>query len=278
VHNIALTWQQAAALAAVLLAVAGGLYASASPRARSIVPYAREAGVISALYALWQLAGTLSVLGTSRAFERADWIVRVEHDWHLPSEASVQRLVDAHPLIVQGCNLYYASMHFGALFVFLPWLFLRHREHYARVRLSLVLVTLVCLLVQLIPVAPPRLLPGFVDTAQRYGQSVYASGLAPDQLSAMPSVHVAWAVLIGWAVVRVSSSRRRWLALAHPILTIFVITATANHFWLDGVVAVVLLAACVWAQRGVTRMLARRRNRSDAPNELSSPSMARILR
>ncbi len=277
-HNIALTWQQAAALAAVLLAVAGGLYASASPRARSIVPYAREAGVISALYALWQLAGTLSVLGTSRAFERADWIVRVEHDWHLPSEASVQRLVDAHPLIVQGCNLYYASMHFGALFVFLPWLFLRHREHYARVRLSLVLVTLVCLLVQLIPVAPPRLLPGFVDTAQRYGQSVYASGLAPDQLSAMPSVHVAWAVLIGWAVVRVSSSRRRWLALAHPILTIFVITATANHFWLDGVVAVVLLAACVWAQRGVTRMLARRRNRSDAPNELSSPSMARILR
>jgi hypothetical protein len=278
VHNIALTWQQAAALAAVLLAVAGGMYASAAPRARSIVPYAREAGVISALYALWQLAGTLSVLGTSRAFERADWIVRVEHDWHLPSEASVQRLVDAHPLIVQGCNLYYASMHFGALFVFLPWLFLRHREHYARVRLSLVLVTLVCLLVQLIPVAPPRLLPGFVDTAQRYGQSVYASGLAPDQLSAMPSVHVAWAVLIGWAVVRVSSSRRRWLALAHPILTIFVITATANHFWLDGVVAVVLLAACVWAQRGVTRVLARRRNRSDAPNELSSPSMARILR
>lgn len=277
-HNIALTWQQAAALAAVLLAVAGGMYASAAPRARSIVPYAREAGVISALYALWQLAGTLSVLGTSRAFERADWIVRVEHDWHLPSEASVQRLVDAHPLIVQGCNLYYASMHFGALFVFLPWLFLRHREHYARVRLSLVLVTLVCLLVQLIPVAPPRLLPGFVDTAQRYGQSVYASGLAPDQLSAMPSVHVAWAVLIGWAVVRVSSSRRRWLALAHPILTIFVITATANHFWLDGVVAVVLLAACVWAQRGITRVLARRRNRSDAPNELSSPSMARILR
>ncbi|MDT4935291.1 MAG: hypothetical protein QOK11_3183 [Pseudonocardiales bacterium] len=277
-HNIALTWQQAAALAAVLLAVAGGMYASAAPRARSIVPYAREAGVISALYALWQLAGTLSVLGTSRAFERADWIVRVEHDWHLPSEASVQRLVDAHPLIVQGCNLYYASMHFGALFVFLPWLFLRHREHYARVRLSLVLVTLVCLLVQLIPVAPPRLLPGFVDTAQRYGQSVYASGLAPDQLSAMPSVHVAWAVLIGWAVVRVSSSRWRWLALAHPILTIFVITATANHFWLDGVVAVVLLAACVWAQRGITRVLARRRNRSDAPNELSSPSMARILR
>jgi hypothetical protein len=278
VHNIALTWQQAAALAAALLAVAGGLYASASPRARSIVPYAREAGVISALYALWQLAGTLSVLGTSRAFERARWIVRVEHDWHLPSEARVQHLVDAHPLIVQACNLYYASMHFGALFVFLPWLFLRHREHYPHLRLTLVLVTLVCLLVQLIPVAPPRLLPGFVDTAQRYGQSVYASGLAPDQLSAMPSVHVAWAVLIGWAVVRIGRSRWRWLAVAHPILTVFVITATANHFWLDGVVAVVLLAACVWAQRGATRLLARRRSRPGAPKELSAPSMARILR
>jgi hypothetical protein len=277
VHNIALTWQQAAVLAAALLALAGALHLTASARARAVVPYAREAAVVAALYALWQLAGTLSVLGTSGAFSRARTIVRLEHDWHLPSEASLQRLVDDHPLIVQGCNFYYATMHFGALFAFLPWLFLRHRGQYARLRLSIVLVTLVCLLVQLIPVAPPRLLPpgfGFVDTAARYGQSVYASGLAPDQLSAMPSVHVAWAVLIGWAVVRVSSSRWRWLTLAHPVLTVFVITATANHFWLDGIVAVALLAACVWAQRGAAAVWLRLRSRALPELESPEPSMA----
>jgi hypothetical protein len=278
VHNIALTWQQAAVLAVALLALALGLQISRWPRARALVPYARESGVIAVLYALWQLAGTLSVLGTSGAFERARWIERVQRDWHLPSEASTQRLIIDHPLLVQTANIYYATMHFGGLFVFLLWLFLRHREHYARIRLTLVLVTLTCLLIQLIPVAPPRLLPGFVDTAEQYGQSVYSLGLAPDQLSAMPSVHVAWAVLIGWAVVRVSTSPWRWIALAHPILTIFFVAATANHFWLDGIVAVVLLALCMWLQRAVSTLIQRRRTRVGEPQQLSSAPMARILR
>ncbi|MCU1659004.1 MAG: hypothetical protein JWO57_3660 [Pseudonocardiales bacterium] len=277
-HNIALSWQQAAALAGGLLVLAAGLYVNSTPRARAVLPFAREAGVIAGLYALWQLAGSLSVLGTSGAFARARWIVRVEHDWHLPSEASTQRLVGDHPLLVQAANLYYASMHFGVLFAFLLWLFLRHREQYARVRMSLVLLTLVCLLVQLIPVAPPRLLPGFVDTAEQYGQSVYSLGLAPDQLSAMPSVHVGWAVLIGWAVVRISDSPWRWIAVAHPVLTVFVVVATANHFWLDAIAAVVLLGLCVWMQRAVAHVLARRRVLADAPDELSSAPMARILR
>jgi len=255
VHNIAMTWHQAAALALGLLGLAIFLHQSPLARLRAVSPFAREAGVIAGLYALWQLAGSLSVLGTTGAFERARWIEHSEQDWGLPSEASVQHLVSGHPIIVQACNVYYATMHFGGLFVFLIWLFIRHRAAYATSRLTLVLSTLICLLIQLIPVAPPRLLPGFTDTARQYGQSVYSLGLAPDELSAMPSVHVAWAVLVGWAVVRASTSRWRWAALAHPILTIFAITATANHFWLDGVVAIAVLAACVWAQRGAVRLV-----------------------
>jgi len=278
VHNIALTWQQAAALAVGLLVASLCLFQSTVARLRAAAPFAREAGVIAALYALWQLAGTLSVLGTAGALRRADWIERTERTWRLPSEASAQHLVAGHPVLVQACNIYYAVMHFGGLFAFLVWLFVRHREAYAGIRLTLALSTFVCLLVQLIPVAPPRLRPGYIDTAAQYGQSVYSLGLAPDELSAMPSVHVAWAVLIGWVVVRVSTSRWRWSALAHPVLTIFVVAATANHFWLDGVVAVVLLAGCALAQHRVTRAregwLARR-----APAlPLSSTPMARILR
>ena len=64
-------------------------------------------------------------------------------------------------------------------------------------RTVLAWTTLCCLLIQLIPVAPPRMIPGIgiVDTGLRYNQSVYSHGLPIDQLSAMPSVHVAWAVL-----------------------------------------------------------------------------------
>ena len=54
-----------------------------------------------------------------------------------------------------------------------------------------------------------------------YGQSVYGSvaGFEADQLSAMPSVHIGWALLVAVAIVHVSGSRWRWLALGYPALT-----------------------------------------------------------
>jgi len=121
--------------------------------------------------------------------------------------------------------------------------------------------------VQMVPVAPPRMLPGFVDTALAYGQSIYGpfgSGVA-DQLSAMPSVHVAWAVLIAFFVVRASPSRWRWLVVAHPVITMLAVVATANHFWLDGVVAAAIVAVAL----PVTASLdARRRGRTAVPSEV----------
>jgi hypothetical protein len=73
----------------------------------------------------------------------------------------------------------------------------------------------------------------------------------------MPSVHVAWAVLIAIAVVRVSTSPRRWWIVVHPIVTIWAVTVTANHFYLDGVVAVAVLLLVMRAQTVVAN--ARRR-------------------
>jgi hypothetical protein len=262
VHNIALSWQQAAVLAAVLVALGVACRAMARPGLQAVAPFARESGYVAGLYALWQLAASVSVLGTSGAFTRARWIVRAERDWHLPSELDAQRLVVPHPLIAQACNLYYASMHFAGLGALLLWLFLRHRDRYAQVRTTIVLLTASCLLVQLLPVAPPRLLPGlgFVDTAEQYDQSVYTAlkAVGPDQLSAMPSVHVGWAVLVGAVVVWLGTSRWRWLALLHPALTIFVVAATANHFWLDGIVAVALLAVMVAGQVAARAVLSAR--------------------
>jgi hypothetical protein len=275
--NIALDWQQSTALAAGLGVVAAGLYLAPSPRARRLAPFAREAGVIAVLYALWQLAGSLSVLGTGDAFRRAHDILGWERDLHLPRETSVQHLITGQPWLVQLCNLYYATMHFGALFAFLLWMFVRHRDQYARVRAVLVAVTASCLVVQFVPVAPPRLMPGFVDTAAQYGQSVYDLGLAGDEYSAMPSVHVAWAVLIAWGTLRYGAGRWRWIGPAHAVLTVFVVVATANHYWLDGIVATALLAACIAVQSAVLALWRRRGQDADvrADREHLSPEVAR---
>jgi hypothetical protein len=250
-QNFALSWEHSAQLALVLTGGAVVLQLASHRRVRAFAPLAVEAALIAGLYALWQRAGELSVLGTSGAFDRARWIQHAEHDLHLPSEHSVQDLVLGHPLLVQAANLYYAAMHFTGLFVFLVWLFARRREQYARVRTTLVLTTFACLLIQLLPVAPPRLLDGYTDTADRYGQSVYGFGLAPDQLSAMPSVHVAWAVLVGWYAWRLTRSRWRWVGPVHAAATVFVVVCTANHWWLDGIVGIAVLVACAWLTRAL---------------------------
>jgi hypothetical protein len=113
------------------------------------------------------------------------------------------------------------------------------------VRNTLALLTGMCLLIQMVAVAPPRLIggTGLIDTAAAYGQSVYPLiGNIADQYAAMPSIHVGWAMLVSFAVVRSSTSRLRWLAAAYGPLTFFAVVATANHYWLDGLVAMVLLA------------------------------------
>jgi hypothetical protein len=239
-----MSWQVAAIVAACLFVVAGLAWLPHRRPVSRAMPFVREAGLVVGLFALWQYAGSFSVLGTDGAIPRAWWIWHTERAWSLPSEAAAQHLVLPHPLVVEAFNLYYAAMHFTVLIFFLIWLFARHREHYRQVRATLVVLTASCLLIQLVPVAPPRMLTGvgLVDTAQVYGQSVYAfGGGVADQLSAMPSVHVGWAMLVAIATWRATVSRGRWIAVAHAVMTWIVVIATANHFWLDGLVAVALL-------------------------------------
>ena len=274
VQDVALSWQQAAWLTGGLGAGATALTLTRHGRWRSWAPFARESTMIAGLYSLWQLAGTLSVLGTRGAFARARWIERAERRLHLPSEAHLQRLTTARSsFLAQAANLYYATMHFGVLFVFLVWLFVRHRDRYRPVRRVLGLTTLVCLLIQLIPVAPPRLLPaaGYVDTAAQYGESVY-NAFGADELSAMPSVHVAWAVLIGWATVRIGRGAGRWLGPLHAIVTVLVVVITANHFWADGIVAVAVLIVCAAAEKaGRTALDTWQRRRSKDADQNPDP-------
>ena len=238
----------------------------------------QEAAVLLALFALWQLAGSFSLVGPDGALARAQWIWHAERVVHLPSETVIQRAFLGHPLLIEALNLYYASLHFVVLIGCLVWVYARHRRQYPPVRTSLVLFTAGALLIQFLPVAPPRMLEGdgMVDTAARYGQSVYGSvaGFNADQLSAMPSVHVGWALLVALVIVQVSRSRWRWLALSYPVLTMLAVVVTANHFWLDGIAAALLLALALLVQRAgraVRRRIRARRGRPGGPGRRGQP-------
>jgi hypothetical protein len=264
VVDLELSWRAAAATAGAVAAVTVGLRRSRRQRLTSVAIFTREIALVLGLFALWQLAGSFAVMGPGGALARARWLWHAERMLHLPSETALQQAFLPHPLLVQAFNLYYDGLHFPVLIACMIWLFVRHREDYLRLRTTLVAFTGCCLLVQLIPVAPPRMLPGthLVDTAVRYGQSVYAtrSGFDPDQLSAMPSVHIGWAILVAVAVIGTTRSRWRWLAVGYPALTTLVVVVTANHFWLDGIGAAALLGIVMVIQHAGRGRLARRHN------------------
>jgi hypothetical protein len=255
-----LPWKAALALATALaivpFLVVIGLFAR--PRRRGVryaLSFARETAVVLGLYALWQFAGTLSLLQVTGAVARGRWIDHFEKQLHLPGELWVQHLVLHSSLLTQALNVFYATVHFPAMILFLIWMFVRHRDRYPQVRNTMVLVTGSALAIQLIPVAPPRLTAGlgFVDTPALFHQSVYArvGSPGPDQLSAMPSVHVAWSVLVALGVVLFSTSRRRWWIVAHPLITVTAVVATGNHWWFDGIVAVQLIGLSIVVERSL---------------------------
>jgi PAP2 superfamily len=252
-----LPWQYAMAAACGLFIVAAVIRAGKlAGRSASWALWggvAWESALLFLLYGLWQFAGSFTVMGRSGALPRARWLWDTERMLYLPSETALQRSILGHPLLVQACNLYYDVLHFPLLGACLIWLYARHRASYPRIRTTVALFTGVSLLIQLIPVAPPRLLSsaGMVDTAVQYGQSVYSwgGGFDADEFSAMPSVHVGWALIVAIAVITVSRSRWRWLAAAYPVLTLLVVVVTANHFWLDGIAAGFLVALVLAVQR-----------------------------
>ena len=90
----------------------------------------------------------------------------------------------------------------------------------------------------LYPVAPPRMLAGFTDVvaASHTIGSWHTGALASDanQLAAMPSLHLAWALWCTFAVWT-ATRRRAWRALAvvYPLITTFAVLSTGNHYLFD---------------------------------------------
>jgi len=87
----------------------------------------------------------------------------------------------------------------------------------------------------------------------------------------MPSVHVGWAFLIAYEVIRISPSRWRWLIVIHPIVTTIVVVVTANHFWADGILAVILLVLAVLGSAGLAHLGRRLRDRRGAAAAHNAP-------
>jgi len=253
------TWNQAAVVAVACAVIALVLRRTRPTRSRlAALSAATEVAILASLYSVWRLARVLPFDRADGAIDRGRQIDKFERAVHLPTELSLQRLVLQHDWLARFSNYYYAIVHVPALIAFLVWLFVRHRDQYSRWRNALAIVTAFCVVIRFVRVVPPRFLPdlGYIDLASHYGLSLYGpvgTGVS-DQFAAMPSIHVAWAAVVSFGVVAVSTSRLRWLFLLHVALTMAVVSATGNHWWLDGIVAILLLLIAIAMDAGARRV------------------------
>ena len=246
-----LPWQWALDFAAMLLVVSVALRVGG--RRRFWSAGVAEIAALMALYAAWQFAGSLSAGGLDGAESAGLWLSEVENFLQWPSEAAIQSPVLDHEWVMRAADTYYATAHVPVFLMTLAWIFIFRRPDWPFARTTIVLTTAVCLVIQYKPVAPPRLIPelGVVDTAARTGLSVYGALPGANQYAAMPSVHVAWAAAVALLIVVVGRSRWRWLAVAYPVTTMWVVVVTGNHFLIDGWVAIAVLALAAAATYAV---------------------------
>jgi hypothetical protein len=151
-------------------------------------------------------------------------------------------------VVAVASGYFYATLHFVVTPAVLIYLYRRRPDTYRSARTALVLATAAALVGYfLFPTAPPRLLSGsgFTDTMATVsnwgwwgheGSAPRGLGGLTNQLAAMPSLHVGWALWSGWCLARYARARKvRVLGAVYPLLTTLVVMSTANHYLVDAV-------------------------------------------
>ncbi|CAG4906017.1 MULTISPECIES: phosphatase PAP2 family protein [Acidithrix] len=199
--------------------------------------------LILVIYFGYELTSSLASGATSVARTNAIREVNIEKFFGFFFESSFQKYFLDHAIwLIKLADIYYTTVHFLLPVLVLVLLFWRYPHRYILWRNTMALLNGFALIVFIVlPVMPPRLLPRsyhFVDTqAVIGGAGTLDATLMKDAgnlYAAMPSLHMAWALWCTFAIVCVV--RKRWLKvllLLHPIITIFVVIVTANHFWID---------------------------------------------
>jgi hypothetical protein len=178
----------------------------------------------------------------TQAFTNAKRVLHWEQWLGIAREASIQQSLLAHRFLLQALNTYYGTAHFIVTIVALVWCFKARALRYRSIRNALAVMTGAALIgFAFFPLMPPRLLPssyGFVDSLKVFGGpwSFDSGAMAKvsNQYAAMPSLHIGWSTWCTYTLWDWSKRRSVRIALvAYPLLTLFCIVATANHYVLD---------------------------------------------
>jgi membrane-associated phospholipid phosphatase len=237
----------------------------------------RQVGLFGGAYLAYRLVEGAVNGKAALAFAHARDLISIERTLHIFVEPNIQSWATGSHLLMVLSTYLYINAQTTILVALLLYFYLFQNRSYYFVRNMAIVAMLIGLVgYGLYPTAPPRFLPnwGFVDTVSQVTNTSsrhnYIANVFINPYAAVPSMHVAFAAMIGWTLVRLVKSwpARVWWAL-WPILIAFVTVITANHFLLDAVFG--LLTAAIAA--AVACRLARMRPHAWAL-EPAAPALA----
>jgi hypothetical protein len=206
-----------------------------------------EVAVLVWLLWIYDAVNNLSPIRTRTALAHARSIWSLEVRLHLDPELSLNRWLNHHPLLGNLLSNYYDNAHFVVTLGVIGLLWWSFPAIYRRLRNMLVIINLIGFATfWLYPLAPPRMLSavGFVDTVAKTGAfGSWHSGArasVANELAAMPSLHIAWALWCLTAIWLMTTRRSvRILGIAHVAVTTFAVLSTGNHFVIDALAGAV---------------------------------------
>jgi hypothetical protein len=204
----------------------------------------RQLVLLGVLYVAYTASRTLADGDLAPARRHTARLVDLERWLHVDLELWLNHLISGTRPLAVGASYWYAVLHYVVTPSVLISPYGRDADRYARARDALIATTAIGLAVYLaFPTAPPRLMPGgYVDTLAQVSQygwwSSHASAPAglgglTNELAAMPSLHVGWAVWVTWIAWRSDRRGYQVAGVCYPVVTSLVVVGTGNHWLLD---------------------------------------------
>ncbi len=215
---------------------------------------------------LYSMGRSFSGQDVTAAVKRGQEILRLDDDLGFGFVLNVNHWALQHGLLAVPLSMAYASLHYIVTPLVLVWLWRRHPSKYLTALLSLMVMSAIGLVIFItLPVAPPRLLPGFAWMDMLRVWSNYgwwgAGASAPrgmeqltNQYAAVPSLHVGWAVWCAWAWHRNGGTFARRFGWLYPTGVAITVVLTGNHYVLDVATGLlVAFIACFFTPRVLDR-------------------------
>lgn len=216
---------------------------------------ASQVVLFAAASALYWVVRNVTADQAVEAFSNASAIVAFEVSIGIAWEAAAQGMILDIPPVITAFNWVYMWLHWPVILFALFWTFYRDRTGYVLFRNAIIVSGLIGLVFfAFFPVAPPRLHDpsSFFDSLEEL--SISYKYLQPksvvNQYAALPSFHVGWNLLSGYALYRSTRSvALRAFSVISPVLMTLAVVLTANHWVVDIFAGAAIAGISVWAAR-----------------------------